>query len=636
MFSCVQDFLQERTFTVRLGNAVSRSFSQENGVPQGSVLSVTLFAIKINSLAKVIPRPVMYSLYVDDLQIAFSSCNQSVCERQIQTTVNRLQRWADENGFRFSPEKCACVCFTRKRGIHAKPEIKIRDMLVPVHSEHKFLGIIYDSKLTFGAHIKTLKMTCMRTLNILKILSHKSWGADRACLLRIYGSLVRSRLDYGCIVYGSARQSVLTSLDPVHNLGLRLASGAYRTSPVDSLYVECNEWPLQYRRAYLSGVYAAKIACINDHPCARELFENKYKKLYENKPRVVRPLALRLEEHMTLYSFKICPTTLLSFSDALAPWDYSAVKCDLSLLKYDKKAFPHQFLRQEFLALKDKYSSYCHYFTDGSKTAGHTGYAFVNSSAVTVAERIADEGSVFTAEVFGITSAIEDVIANGLQKVAIFTDSLSAIRALTSLVPSKNAAVGMLKNRLCCLTSAGVSVVFCWIPSHIGIPENETVDRAAYDTKHCAITKSKVPYQDLRNTIRKSITMYWQTEWDRQTENKLHLVKPYLSEWKSCRHRNRFYEVILCRLRIGHTVLTHGFLIQKEQKPVCDHCGDPLTVLHVLISCPHLEAARIRHFKALYTFCIPLHPALLLSDEPLVDFSNVFQFFEDAGLLHRF
>lgn len=78
---------------------------------------------------------------------------------------------------------------------------------------------------------------------------------------------------------------------------------------------------------------------------------------------------------------------------------------------------------QEFLALKDKYSSYCHYFTDGSKTACHTGFAFINP-AVTVAERIADESTVFTAEIFGITSAIQDVIENGVQ-----------INVITSVVP---------------------------------------------------------------------------------------------------------------------------------------------------------------------------------------------------------
>lgn len=122
---------------------------------------------------------------------------------------------------------------------------------------------------------------------------------------------------------------------------------------------------------------------------------------------VVRSLALRLEEYISRYSFKICPSNLTSFSDAVAPWDHRAVECDLSLLKYDKKMFRHQILRQEFHELKDKYSNYCHYFTDGSKTSCHAGFAVFNPP-VTVAKRIADESSVFTAEVLGITSAVED------------------------------------------------------------------------------------------------------------------------------------------------------------------------------------------------------------------------------------
>ena len=63
-------------------------------------------------------------------------------------------------------------------------------------------------------------------------------GADRTTLLKLYRSLVRSKLDYGCIIYGSARKSYLQMLDPIQNQGLRLALGAFRTYPVASLYVE--------------------------------------------------------------------------------------------------------------------------------------------------------------------------------------------------------------------------------------------------------------------------------------------------------------------------------------------------------------------------------------------------------------
>ena len=57
----------------------------------------------------------------------------------------------------------------------------------------------------------------------------------------LYRSLIRSKLDYESIVYGSARKSYLQTLDSVHHQGLRLALGAFRTSPITSLYVEADE-----------------------------------------------------------------------------------------------------------------------------------------------------------------------------------------------------------------------------------------------------------------------------------------------------------------------------------------------------------------------------------------------------------
>ena len=56
-------------------------------------------------------------------------------------------------------------------------------------------------------------------MNILKVLSRTEWGADQTTLLKLYRSLVRSKLDYGCIVYGSASKTALAKLDPVHNQG---------------------------------------------------------------------------------------------------------------------------------------------------------------------------------------------------------------------------------------------------------------------------------------------------------------------------------------------------------------------------------------------------------------------------------
>ena len=125
--------------------------------------------------------------------------------------------------------------FCNLRKLHHGPTFTLSGLAVPVVQEHKFLGVIIDNKLSFIPHIKYLKARCIKALNLLKVVSRFDWGADSIVLRRLYIALVRS------IVYGSARKSYIGILDTVHHQGIRLSLGAFRTSPVESLYVEANE-----------------------------------------------------------------------------------------------------------------------------------------------------------------------------------------------------------------------------------------------------------------------------------------------------------------------------------------------------------------------------------------------------------
>ena len=88
-------FLNERLFRVRVGNTLSDARVQEMGVPQGCILSVTLFSIKINSIVKAINPGVECSLYVDDFVICLRARNMNTIERQLQQCLSKLQvNWA--------------------------------------------------------------------------------------------------------------------------------------------------------------------------------------------------------------------------------------------------------------------------------------------------------------------------------------------------------------------------------------------------------------------------------------------------------------------------------------------------------------------------------------------------------------
>ena len=68
-------------------------------------------------------------------------------------------------------------------GLHPDPVINIYGSPVPVVEEAKFLGLLFDKKLTFIPHNKALKVKCLKALDVLKVLSNTSWGGDRSFFL---------------------------------------------------------------------------------------------------------------------------------------------------------------------------------------------------------------------------------------------------------------------------------------------------------------------------------------------------------------------------------------------------------------------------------------------------------------------
>ena len=169
MFIC--DFLSDRYFKVCVGNTYSDPYSQEAGVPQGSILSVTLFSLNINSMVSCLLPDIKCSLCVDDLAIYYSSSHVPSVKIQLQQSLNRLGRWCDESGFKFSPTKTMCVHFCQLRKQHLDPELYLNGTQIPIIGEAKFLGLLFDSKLSFIPHITSLKSRCTKSLDLIKVLS---------------------------------------------------------------------------------------------------------------------------------------------------------------------------------------------------------------------------------------------------------------------------------------------------------------------------------------------------------------------------------------------------------------------------------------------------------------------------------
>ena len=211
---------------------------------------------------------------------------------------------------------------------------------------------------------------------------------------------------------------------------------------------------------------------------------------------------------------------------------------------------------------------------------------------------ITDGCSIFTAEVEAIKKALTYVKVSTRKSFVIFSDSMSVLQAIESQ-ESKNPLVNRVLQACQKILSNGKFITFCWLPSHRDIRGNDA-DRAAKD----ALSKAQpenfdLPCTDVFMKIQPFISSLWQERWDKEVGNKLYAIMPQIDEKYYSGCTNKKDEVIINRLRIGHTRLTHSFRMEnRPHPPLCDQCeGDhELTVKHILIECNFLKIIRRRHY----------------------------------------
>ena len=103
--------------------------------------------------------------------------------------------------------------------------------------------------------------------------------------------------------------------------------------------------------------------------------------------------------------------------------------------------------------------------------------------------------------------------------------------------------------------------------------------------------------QNYSNSFQKICTA-WQTLWNDETRNKLYEIRPNLKE-SLCNTTQPLYrrqETVMTRLRIGHTWITHSYLLKKEDQPFCHACDNPFTVKHILVECSDFTYIRNKYY----------------------------------------
>ena len=151
------------------------------------------------------------------------------------------------------------------------------------------------------------------------------------------------------------------------------------------------------------------------------------------------------------------------------------------------------------------------------------------------------------------------------------------------------------------------------------------MDQKAKDSLNLHPTDFSIPYTNFKSFINRYILNKWQILWNNSVGNKLFEIKPVIGQSQPVVRNVRQDEVVLARLRIGHTRITHSYLLKREEPLYCFGCDTLFTVRHFLLECGDFSHIRNKHFH--------VDTIKQLFDDVPID--NVFLFLKEVILFNK-
>lgn len=613
MFNWINSFLHNRTMQVRIGTTLSECFKVENGTPQGSVISPILFLLAINDIN---PPNVKTSMYADDTAVWCVGKNVPFLCKKVQESMEYLEEWCDKWGFKVSVAKTKVVLFYK--GKKKKVDVKYRGVSLEQETKVKFLGMIFDKRMSWKDHIEYVVSKCKKKVNLLKVLSGTNWGASKEVNLLLYRSLIRSCIDYGCEVYDSCAKVHKVKLDRVQYQCLRICCGALRTTPVNALQVDCGEMPLQLRRLQLQCKAALKYRSnpgLPTNDCFQECWQEEYG-TYEGSFRSIFAKTKEIMRNLPIANEEIVV-------ENIPFWECDGGKLSTELSKViTKNDSPHVVLSygREYLG---KWNNHLRIYTDGSKSDDRTGCSFVIPALkIEFCARLSDNTSVFDAELIGILKAVQWVDGNPPFRCVILSDSLSAIQAICS-DGKTSSLICEIRYNVYMLQSKGVEISFGWIPSHVGISGNEMADKAAKKALgHIRVDIGCIPeYSSVYNLVKKIILGQWQKMWDQSEKGRFYYnLVPVVSNEIKFMDDNRRKEVGISRVRFNHCLLNSTLhLMKRHGDGNCGYCMVKEDVAHFFLDCLEFQRFQQKIVSVMVNKCLVVNITNLLGSKSLVD-----------------
>ena len=148
---------------MKVGTSCSNKSNVTSGIPQGSILGPTLFAIYINDLPNSLTS--QCKMFADDLKIYNKSFNHDI----VQMDINNMLKWSSNWCLYFNTNKCN-VLHSGEKNTDCNYFKSICEVDYKINNSQlvKDLGVTFDPKLNFNHHIYEITHKATKILGILK------------------------------------------------------------------------------------------------------------------------------------------------------------------------------------------------------------------------------------------------------------------------------------------------------------------------------------------------------------------------------------------------------------------------------------------------------------------------------------
>ncbi|GBL85742.1 hypothetical protein AVEN_193188-1 [Araneus ventricosus] len=206
----------------------------------------------------------------------------------------------------------------------------------------------------------------------------------------------------------------------------------------------------------------------------------------------------------------------------LTPWNSHGLNFLNPFETFDKANTASEIYQQLFADNREAYQNFIPIFTDGSKCSSCTSFACVFITS-TLSFQLHPSCSIFTAEITAILHALSQISSGPPDNYNIYSDSLSALKSMTSLNRFSHPLTFNILELHDRLTTKDFTILFCWIPSHVSISGNELADNLARSATNSL--NSPVPVNDVKKYAKSILHSKWQAQWDHKNTNKLQSIK---------------------------------------------------------------------------------------------------------------